>query len=80
MRTHLKAGRFTVLRLPIQHLYPIEVDCKQESTVRPPSELTLPDTSHPQIPPGAIAEMPRRQPRRVAAIEARDRVLGCVTD
>lgn len=79
VRTCSRAGRPTVVRRPIQHLYPLEVGGQGGSTID--FQLgTTPDTLCLQPSPDATTAMPRRQLCRVAAIEARDRILGCVTD
>lgn len=77
MKTQSKSGRPSVLRRPIQHLYPLEVDCQGSN---PPSEVDLPDSLDTTL-PDVTTEMPARsQPRRAAAVEARDRILGCLAD
>ena len=80
-----KTGRATVLRRPIQHLYPLEIGCEKPEIV-----TTDKDTENNGAPPNPQCEDKRScvntetphggRPRRSAAIEARDRILGCVTD
>ena len=91
VRVQSKTGRATVLRRPIQHLYPLEIGCQKDSIYSRPEKLTTDkdiednETLSTPQPEGrdshAVPETPLGgRPRRSAAIEARDRILGCVTD
>jgi hypothetical protein len=88
VRVQSNTGRATMLKRPIQHLYPLEIACEKDSQPEkttadedgednkaPPTTRCEDENSH------VNAESPQGgQPRRSAAIEARDRILGCVTD
>ena len=75
MRVQSKSGRVVVLRRPIQHLYPLEVDVQGQSTESQPEETDNDRESHEPV------EAPQNgRPRCSAAIQARDRILRCVTD
>ena len=81
-----KTGRATVLKRPILHLYPLEVCCQEDSQPEKTSE-DVEDNETPSNPqsenqdPQTVIEAPQGvRPRRSAAIEARDWILGCVTD
>ena len=83
-----KTGRATVLKRPIQQLYPLEIGCGKDLQ----SEIvtTDEDTENNGAPLNpqredelscVNTEAPHGgRPRRSAAVEARDRILGCVTD
>ena len=89
-RVHVqsKTGQATVLRRPIQYLYPLEICCEDSVDLQPErarADKDIEDNeglstllSKNQDYPHAIVETPRGG--RPAAIEARDRILGCVTD
>ena len=89
VRVQSKTGRSTVLRRPIQHLYPLEVHSR-EKTPNTGSDLSSPPPVatgvNDTLPsPSMSAEvrsdsMELRPPRRSTAILARDRILGCMTD
>ena len=88
VRVQSKTGRTTVLKRPIQHLYPLEIGYEKDS--QPEIITTNEDTENNGAPPTPQHEDERSsvntetpqggRPRRSAAIEARDRILGCVTD
>ena len=88
VRVQSKTGRTTVLKRPIQHLYPLEIGYEKDS--QPEIITTGEDTENNGTPPtpqcedersSVNAETPQGgRPRRSAAIEARDKILGCVTD
>lgn len=88
VRVQSKTGRTTVLRRPIQHLYPLEVGCREDPIGSQPEKLpTDVENAAPSVtqsdnqdPPTVIETSQGGRPRRSAAIEARDRILGCVTD
>ena len=75
VRVLSKSGRAVVLRRPIQHLYPLEADIQRLSTESRPEETDDGTESHESV--GATQN---GRPRRSAAVHARDRILGCVTD
>ena len=75
VRVRSKSGRAIVLRRPIQHLYPLEVDIQEQSTESQSEEAN--DVTESRRP----VEAPQSgRPQRAAAIRARDKILGCVTD
>ena len=88
VRVQSKTGRTTVLKRPIQHLYPLEIGHEKDS--QPEIITTDEDTENNGTPPIPQCEDERSsvntetpqggRPRRSAAIEARDKILGCVTD
>lgn len=74
VKVQSKTGRTTVLKRPVQHLYPLEVG------VRSSADAQLESTPHSTT--TEIEKSQERRPRRAAAVEARDRIfaIGCVTD
>jgi hypothetical protein len=64
VRTHTKNGRPTELRRPVQKLFPLEVQERDES-----GEAIDDSTSE-----GGVNEEPRIVPRRAAALKARERL------
>ena len=83
VRVLSKTGRFTLLRRPIQHLYPLEV-CSQEaelaSMIRQDATPPTPSDSQTEVGEDRTPDGHEQRPRRHAAIHARDRIFGCVTD
>jgi hypothetical protein len=82
VRVQSKTGR---LKRPIYHLYLLEIACQKDS--QPEKITTDEDNVAPPTPRCedenslVNAESPQGgRPRRSAAIEARDRILGCVTE
>ena len=90
VRVLSKPGRPTVLKRPIQHLYPLEVGSQQGDPTNAQPEMALTDLrddlsttcrQDDQGTPMDRNEMSQgRRTQRHAALEARDRILGCVTD
>ena len=83
-----KTGQTTVLRRPVQHLFPLEVGCQTDSIDLKSGKMTtdvdVQDNESPQSGKQAsqtvVKAPPGSRPRRSAAIEARDGILGCITD
>lgn len=75
VRVQSGTGHSTVLRRPIQHLYPLEVRCQEPPNLGSelPSTTLNPDEDSSTEPPPASM----RPPRRATALQARDRILGC---
>ena len=88
VRVQSKTGRAIALRRPVQHLYPLEIGSQENSANSQSGRLTTntedddtPSNPQSENPDAQMAdETPRERPRRSAAVEARDRILGCVTD
>ena len=85
VRVHSKTGQSVALRRPIQHLYPLELI--ERPLDSQPEKATCTSSADSEISPNsqtekqANADTPRAsRPRRLAAAEARDRILGCATD
>lgn len=75
VRVQSKSGRDVVLRRPMQHLYPLEANIQRQSTESHPEETDDGAESHEPV------KAPQNgQLRRSAAVQARDRILGCMTD
>lgn len=92
VRVRSKTGRYTMLKRPIQHLYPLEVGSPRdvspvdqsetdgiESSGRNPS---LAELNHDCDDPGSDSksQSTSTRSRRKAAVEARDRIIGWLTD
>ena len=87
VKTQSKTGRPTVLRRPIQHLYPLEVDLQEpragdnqpEGT---PADTSAADTQASDEDPSSEGNSNIRgtRPRRAAAVQARDRILSWMID
>ena len=84
VRVQTKTGRTTVLKRPIQHLYPLEGNCEKTPTDTQTDEPSSHDDDGARDPPDEEdphVEAPQvGRPRRAAAIEARDKIVGCITD
>ena len=91
IRVQSKTGRTTVLKRPVQLLYPLEVCSQERDSADSQPELKptgvsgdLPSSTrqvNDQDPPmGGTETSPEGRPRRSAAIEARNRILSYVTD
>ncbi len=70
LRVPSKSGRCTILRRPLQRLYPLEVGCdpgeKAQDAGNAPVSTTPPAQSTPQSCDGTLATLPNR-PKRLAA-------------
>lgn len=90
IRVRSKKGRSTVLRRPIQLLYPLKVCCDKgqdsstssaevtntgESDRQP--DLDNQDTTDHEETPTELPDTFRGRNPRLAALHARDRILGC---
>ena len=74
-----KTGRRTVLNRPIQHLYPLEINTRQIDSAPSDhsSNTESPEQEESTVPTKTdTAVTRRRQPRRQAAIEARDKIFA----
>ena len=80
----MSEGRVKVLRRPVQHIYPLEVQSEPSD-----GELTNMNPPHMQVesprnsaePVGTTPDHASKCcPVRASAVQARDRILGCVTD
>ena len=77
-----------MLKRPVQHLYPIEIGCQEKSATSQPEESTtnveineIPSNPQPENQDlQTVVEASREQPRRSAAIKARERIHEWVTD
>ncbi len=78
-----KKGRTKVLRRPIQHIYPLEIHSNSQGSDLTVSKTPPVSDGHPQDVTEGTGSAPNdtpRRPVRTAAIQARDRVLGCMMD
>lgn len=87
IRVCSKTGHCTTLKQPIHHLYPLEVGLRSGA-----SERSRPDTDHVDTSQDESSaeqnhdqddrevELQNTRPCRKAAIEARDLIVGCLTD
>ena len=87
MRVLSKTGRPTSLRRPIQQLYPLEVCSKDFELTSTCARDTDPSISSPHDSQAETRNDMTPAPdghegrsRRQAAIHARDRIFGCMTD
>ena len=85
VRSSSKTGRCVVIKQPMQHLYPLEVEPQETSSHQ--NDLARIDTeeSSPVRPPGdcvdqQAVEAPTTRPKHVAAMEAWDKILGWMVD
>jgi len=84
VRVSSKGGRVRVLRRPVQHIYPLEVqsepsDGEPTNTDPPYMQMESPCNSAESV--GTTPDHASMcRPVRASAVQARDRILGCVTD
>ena len=78
VRVLSKKGRTTIIQQPIQHLYPLEVGTTNEEPNN--SNDCTPDSTQQEIPQEPTADNDTRRARHSAAVEARDKIIGCFTD
>ena len=85
VRVASKEGHTKSLHRPLQHIYPLEVgggdpEPDKDVTSDKPADATTDATAD-----GVASTVPKhlpvsRRPTRAAAVHARDRILGCLTD
>ena len=73
-----KTGQFTVLKRPIQCLYPLETSCQADLS-NSPSQKSVEDSETPFTSQSENQEAHQGRARRSAATEARNRILGIMT-
>ena len=84
VRVSSKGGRVRVLQRPVQHIYPLEVQSQPsdgELTNTNPPHVQVESTRDSAEPVGTTPDHASKcRPVRASAVQARDWILGCVTD
>ena len=83
-----KTGRATVLKRPVQLLYPLEIGCQERAATSQPEDSTtnveiseIPSNPQPENQDvQTVVEASRGRPHRSAAIKAREQIHKWVTD
>ena len=86
MRVMSRREHPKTLRRPLQHIYPLEVRCEPtDDETHSAEDVVCNGSDNPSLTPMGIAEPTIsstvcRRPTRMAAIQARDRILGCAIE
>lgn len=86
VRVMSRKGHPKTLRRPLQHIYPLEVRCEPtDDETHGAEDVACNGSDNPSLTPMEIAEPTIsstvcRRPTRMAAIQARDRILGCAIE
>ena len=85
MRVASKNGGPKTLHRPLQHVYPLKVCDDALSDAHPDRDIMTcqPADVGVDVPTSTAPDNSNsasRRPRRAAAVHARDRILGCLTD
>ena len=78
LRVLSKKVRTTIIQRPIQHLYPLEVGTTDEEPNN--YDDCTPNSTQKEIPQELTADNDTRRARHSAAVEPRDKIIGCFTD